>query len=162
MLDAYVDAVVSFTAAFCRGALCDESLVASCVDEEYQTFGHSPEWLACAARLAPRFTEDYFRAITSRFYDLTVASAGCGSVIPTPDPHDPPPELDACDAFDRAMSGRCDGIPHRDDGADERNCDPTAAEYDCGDGSSVPWLTWCDETKDCSNGADEAVCMRGP
>jgi hypothetical protein len=171
VLDAYVDSVVSYVATLCRTGFCDDtpSIVKGCVDVEYQNFGHSPEWLACAARLPPAVTEDYFRAIASRFDALTDSTVGCGLALPPLDPHYPPPELAVCDALDGWMRGdddagvivrRCDGSTERADGADERNCDPTAAEYDCGDGSGAPWLTWCDATEDCGNGADEAACGR--
>jgi hypothetical protein len=150
--------------------------VDNCVQVELMNLVPSAQWLACAARVARADP-----AVEAYLGALSMCRARCAQAAPTdacapsftsdlrcPPAETEPPALAACPDFGRPQYcpgtaaclyfTPCDGAAECPDGFDERNCDPSAARFDCGDGSFVPWLSLCDGVADCPNGSDELRC----
>jgi hypothetical protein len=154
-----VDAATEYVLWLCAA----NGLGEECIFAELHNFGPSLEWLACASR-APdgdRLLEEF----ASQLSACATEQRECGCPVHVCDAR--APNLPGCPSYqsNTCPSGdpfgyRCDEPSSLDcsDGYDQRNCDPTAPRYDCGDGGFIEWTAVCDGTGDCDNEVDEFRC----
>jgi hypothetical protein len=137
--------------------------ISRCTRAELHNFAPSLEWLACASR-APG-GDALLEQLASQFFACATEHQQCGCSILICDATIP--DLPGCPSYQShacpsggVFAYRCDdGMSlNCGDGYDERNCDPTAPRYDCGDGGTVAWTAVCDGSPDCGNEVDEFRC----
>jgi hypothetical protein len=137
--------------------------VEACTHAELHNFAPSLEWLACASR-APG-SDPLLEELASKFFACATEQRQCGCDLVVCDvtipkfPGCPSWQSHACPSGE-IFAYRCDepGSVDCADGYNQRNCDPTAPRYDCGDGGHVAWTAVCDGTADCANDVDEFRC----
>jgi len=165
--DLLIAAVTAYTTEVCRAGLCalgatDPSDIESCVQAEFYTFAPSVQWLACAVRVTDGGAP--LAPIASGFEGCAAAQGECEVApcseldIPTfpecPTWRVSPPICPTGETYYIL----CDGETNCADGYDERNCDPTAGEYECGSGETVAWSAVCDGEALCADEEDEFGC----
>lgn len=165
--DALIDAATRYSEMICRAGLCpegpSEERIAACVRVELHNFAPSLEWLACASR-TPGIVGQlaaYFARCAQGIPQSSCSLTICLEPPPSSAAENCPPYAETpriCPNGVDFVSMRCDGEASCPDGYDERNCNPEADRYDCGDGTNTTWLSVCNATPDCPNGADEALC----
>lgn len=136
--------------------------IAACTNAELHNFAPSLEWLACASRapgadaLLEQLASEFFACAAKQREQGGIAS--CQLEIPEV-PGCPSYQSDVCPSGE-PFAYRCDDRDSLDcgDGYDDRNCDPAALRYDCGDGGLIAWTAVCDGSPDCMNEVDEFRC----
>jgi hypothetical protein len=136
--------------------------LAECTRAELHNFAPSLEWLACASRSGSDAALD---DLASNFFACATEMRQCGCQIVVCD--FVIPAIEGCPSYQshacpsgETFAYRCDEYGTNDcsDGYDQRNCDPTAARYDCGDSGFIDWTDVCDGSPDCANEVDEFRC----
>lgn len=154
-----VDAATEYVFWLCAA----NGLGEECIFAELHNFGPSLEWLACASRSpgGDRLLEEF----ASQLSVCVKEQRACGCLVYICDAS--VPNLPGCPSYQsntcpngEHFAYRCDETSSIDcsDGYDQRNCDPAAPRYDCGDGGFIAWTAVCDGTADCDNGVDEFRC----
>jgi hypothetical protein len=154
-----VDAATEYTFWLCVA----NGLADRCIFSELHNFAPSLEWLACASR-APG-ADLVLEEFASQFFACAEEQRECGCDLILCDAT--VPDMPGCPSYqsEACPSGgtfeyRCDagGLFDCSDGYDQRNCDPSATRYDCGDGDDIAWTAVCDGSPDCATEVDEFRC----
>jgi hypothetical protein len=155
-----VEATTEYTFWLCAGSGLP---IAECTRAELHNFAPSLEWLACTSRAAGG--DAMLELLASEFLACAaeIRQCECGLVVCDA----PIPAVDGCPSYqshacpsDGVFAYRCDerDTHHCSDGYDQRNCNPMADRYDCGDGGFIAWTEVCDGSPDCANEVDEFRC----
>jgi hypothetical protein len=155
-----VDATTEYVFWLC---VANNLPVDACTLTELNHFAPSLEWLACASRGpdADLRLEDLaaqFFACATEQRECACSIALCNVMIP---------DVPGCPSYQSRLCPTGETLGRRcyteesavcSDGYDQRNCDRSAARYDCGDGGFIAWTAVCDGSGDCASDVDEFRC----